>query len=61
MIKMNKMNGRNDIEGRLEITGQREGDKLQYEPDLIRNGQHMLSTYKQAPGIVPWSSMQPRE
>ena len=61
LTSFSKMKGRDEIEGRLERECKREGDRLQYEPDLIRNGQNMLSTHKQAPAIVPWSSMQPRE
>jgi len=60
-IKMDKLAGRDDLKMRKNLWSNKVSDRLGYAAENVRQGQHMLSNFKQAAACVPFGATQARD
>jgi len=53
---MNKAAGRDDLQMRTNLWSNKPSDRLDYDAETVRQGQHMLSNFKQSNACVPFGA-----
>jgi len=60
-VKMNVVAGRDDLKMRTNLWSNKPSDRLDYDAERVRQGQHMLSNFKQDRACVPFGALPGRD